>query len=183
MVDCIKEVNTVVQIPTTTVRSASITCPLNLSTALICPKIMRCILLRIPLHLWWVSFQFCGTGAAGTATFCHSGTGAEMHSGSGIGFAPGSNIKYNKKVEKNRGQLSGNNAAFSIEKARFYTHFCSCWKTVVNKSGFGTGTGTKMFPKMNRNRNKSLQFHSTDAFMMEYIHDGIHPWWKTSVME
>ncbi len=29
MVDCIKEVNTVVQIPTTTVRSASIACPLN----------------------------------------------------------------------------------------------------------------------------------------------------------
>jgi hypothetical protein len=43
--------------------------------------------------------QCCGTGTAGTVTFCLSGTGTVMYSGSGTGIGPGSNIKCDTKVK------------------------------------------------------------------------------------
>jgi hypothetical protein len=46
-----------------------------------------------------------------------------IKSGSGTGFRSGSNIKWNKKKSKKRGQLSGNNAASGMEKAGFCTNF------------------------------------------------------------
>jgi hypothetical protein len=66
--------------------------------------------------------QRCGTG---TATFCLSGTGTIMHSGSGIEIGPGSNIKCNTKVKNQKLEtyFLGNNAASSIEKAKFYSNF------------------------------------------------------------
>jgi hypothetical protein len=50
----------------------------------------------------------------GTATFCLGGTR----------FGPGSNIKCNTKVkiQKLEANFLGNNVAFSIEKARFFTN-------------------------------------------------------------
>jgi hypothetical protein len=67
-------------------------------------------------------YRHCfGTGIAGTATFSLSGTGTVMYSGSGTGFVPGSNIKC-KTEDKNlklKTNFLGNNAAYSIEKARF----------------------------------------------------------------
>jgi hypothetical protein len=64
--------------------------------------------------------QCCGTGTAGTVTFCHSGTGTRMHYSSGFGsrFRSGSNIKWNKKVIKYE---RPNYAVSDIEKARFGT--------------------------------------------------------------
>ncbi len=56
--------------------------------------------------------QCCGTGTAGTVTFCLSGTGTGMHYGSGseAGFGTGNNVKWNffkSKKLKMSGQLSG----------------------------------------------------------------------------
>jgi hypothetical protein len=64
--------------------------------------------------------QCCGTGTAGTVTFCLCGTRTGKHYGSGTGFGPESNIKCNKKSKKQKGEAKflGNNAAFDIEKAR-----------------------------------------------------------------
>jgi len=68
--------------------------------------------------------QYCGTETR-TPTFFLCGTGTGMHCGSGTGYRPGSNMKCNTKVKKSkfRGQLSGNNADFSIKKIRFCTIF------------------------------------------------------------
>jgi hypothetical protein len=46
-----------------------------------------------------------------------------MHSGSGTGSGPGSNTKCNttvKKINKLETNFLGNNAAYGIEKARFF---------------------------------------------------------------
>ncbi len=69
-----------------------------------------------------------GTGTAGTATFYFSRTGAVMQSGSETRFGPRSNTKCNTKVKKSRirGKFLGNNAACTIEKARFFKKILCC---------------------------------------------------------
>jgi hypothetical protein len=64
-------------------------------------------------------YQRCGTGTAGTTTFCLSATGTVMHSDSRTGFGPGSNIKYITivKNEKLEATFLRDNAALSSKKA------------------------------------------------------------------
>ncbi len=79
----------------------------------------------------------------GNATFYLSGTGTVMRSGSGTGFGPGSNIKSNYKGKKNaEANFLGNNHAFSSEKRKILYKKNFRFKTVLNKSGSGTGAGT-----------------------------------------
>ncbi len=94
---------------------------------------VQAIDLAVPLHIPGLArldnhiIQCSGTGTTRTATFCLSGTGIVMHSGSGTGFGPGYNIKcaviQKSKDQKLEGDFLGNNAASSIEKARFCTNF------------------------------------------------------------
>ncbi len=105
----------------------------------------------VPSGLDPCSWQCCGTGNAGTATFCHSGTGTVMYYGSGSGCGNGFGSRSNimeYKSKKNRkcwGNHQWKNAAPIIEKARFCIKKMCCWKAVLNN--FGSGTGTETFPE------------------------------------
>jgi hypothetical protein len=68
------------------------------------------------------------------------------------------------KNQKLEARFLGNNAAPSLEKARFCKKKTFIEKLCqISQSGTGTGTRTITFQSRNRNSNKSLRFHNTGS--------------------